>query len=82
MNEYQLTYLAYDLFSKQKKDMEAVKTILELAEEKFPASSIVFSRWGDYYLYLGDKTAAKKNYQKALALDPTDENTKKALEIL
>ena len=82
MNEYQLTYLAYDLFSKKKKDMEAVKTILEVAEEKFPASSIVFSRWGDYYLYFGDKTAAKKSYQKALELDPSDENTKKALEIL
>jgi len=74
--------LAYDLFSKKKKDMEAVKTILEVAEEKFPASSIVFSRWGDYYLYFGDKTDAKKSYQKALELDPSDENTKKALEIL
>lgn len=82
MNEYQLTYLAYDLFSKKGKDLQAVKTILELAEEKFPQSSIVYSRWGDYYLYLGDKAAAKKNYQKALSLDPSDDNTKKALEAL
>ncbi len=82
MNEYQLTYLAYDLFSKKKKDLEAVKIILDLAQEKFPQSSIVYRRWGDYYLYLGDKTAAKNNYLKALSLDPSDDNTKKALEEL
>ena len=82
MNEYQLTYLAYDLFSKKQKDLNAVKAVLELAQEKFPNASIVFSRWGDYYLAIDDKSKAIKNYQRAMELDPNDENTKKVLDAL
>jgi tetratricopeptide (TPR) repeat protein len=82
MNEYQITYLAYDLLNKKPFDKEAVNTILELATERHPNASIVYSRWGDYYLKLADKSNAIKNYQKALALDPSDQQTKETLDRL
>lgn len=82
MNEYQITYLAYDLLNKKNYDIQAVKTILELATEQHPNSSIVFNRWGDYYLKLNDKSNAISNYQKAFALDPNDEQLKLTLENL
>lgn len=80
MNEYQLTYLAYNLFSKKQKDLDAVRAILELAQEKFPNASIVFSRWGDFFVAVGDTSNAIKSYQRTMELDPNDENTKKVLE--
>ena len=52
MNEYQITYLAYDLMNKKPLNTDAVKTILDIAIEQHPNSSIVHSRWGDYYLKL------------------------------
>jgi CubicO group peptidase (beta-lactamase class C family) len=54
MNEYQITYLAYDLMNKKPLNTDAVKTILDIAIEQHPNSSIVHSRWGDYYLKLND----------------------------
>ncbi len=82
MNEYQITYLAYDLMNKKPFDMDAIKTILDIAIEQHPNSSIVYSRWGDYYLKQNDKPNAIKRYQKALALDPSDQQTKDALNSL
>jgi CubicO group peptidase (beta-lactamase class C family) len=75
MNEYQITYLAYDLMNKKPLNIDAVKTILDLAMEQHPNSSIVYSRWGDYYLKLNDKQKAVQSYQKAIELDPTDQQT-------
>ena len=82
MNEYQITYLAYDLMNKKPLNMDAVKTILDLAVEQHPNSSIVYSRWGDYYLKINDKSNAIKSFQKALSLDPTDQQTKENLNSL
>jgi CubicO group peptidase (beta-lactamase class C family) len=79
MNEYQITYLAYDLMNKKPLNVDAVKTILDVAIEQHPNSSIVYSRWGDYYLKLNDKPNAIKSYQKAIELDPTDQQTKDTL---
>lgn len=59
--------------------MDAVKTILDVAIEQHPNSGIVYSRWGDYYLKSNDKTNAIKSYQKAIELDPTDQQTKDTL---
>ncbi len=80
INEYQITYLAYDLMNKKPLNMDAVKTILDVAIEQHPNSSIVYSRWGDYYLKLNDKSNAIKSYQKALQLDPTDQQIKHTLD--
>ena len=79
LNEYQITYLAYELLNKKPSDPEAVKTVLDLAVEQHPNSSIVYSRWGDYYLSLNDKANALKNYRKALELDPNDQQLREIL---
>ena len=82
MNEGQITYLAYDLMNKKPFNPIAVKTILDLAKEQHPNSSMVYSRWGDYYLKLNDKPNAIKSYQKAIELDPNDQQTRDILETL
>lgn len=82
MNEYQITYVAYDLMNKKPLNGEAVKTILEVATEQHPNASIVYSRWGDYYLKINDKPNAITSYQKAIALDPTDQQSKEILDSL
>ena len=82
LNEYQITYLAYNLLNKKPADAEAVKTVLELAVEQHPNSAIVYSRWGDFYSSLNDKANAMKNYRKALELDPNDQQVKEILNNL
>ncbi len=82
MNEGQITYLAYDLMNKKPLNAMAVKTILDLALDQHPNSSMVYSRWGDYYLKLNDNPNAIKSYQKALELDPYDQQTKDILKAL
>lgn len=82
MNEYQITYYAYDLLNKKPFDTKAVRTILELAVEQHPKSSIVYSRWGDFYQKLNDKQNSIKSYEKAVELDPTDKQTVETLAAL
>ena len=82
MNEYRMTYLAYDLMNKKPLDLEAVTTILNLALEQHPNSSIIYSRWGDFFLLKDDIPNAIINYKKALELDPTDEQTLEVLKNL
>ena len=82
MNEYQITYLAYDLLNKKPLDTTAVITVLAVAQNQHPKSSIVFSRWGDFYIKLNDKINAIKNYKIAQELDPTDQQTKETLDNL
>ncbi|MCX6209198.1 MAG: hypothetical protein NTZ59_06735 [Bacteroidetes bacterium] len=80
MNEYQITYLAYELSGINNADLEAVKTILSLAQEQHPNSSIVYSSWGKYYEIINDIPNAIINYKKALDLDPNDEVVKENLK--
>ncbi len=82
MNEFQITYLAYYLMNRKPSDLQAVKVILEVALAQNPNSSIVYSRWGDYYLKLNDQLNAIKNYQKANEIDPTDIQIKETLSNL
>jgi len=82
LNEYQITYVAFDLLNRKPANLEAAKNILETAQEQYPASAIVYSRWGDYYLKIGDKANAIKHYQRAIKLDPSDEGTKEILKAL
>ena len=82
MNEYQITYLAYDLINKKPLDINAVKTILDVAINQHPNSSIVYSRWGDYYLKINDKSNAFKSFQKAIEIDPSDKQSIDILESL
>lgn len=82
LNEYQITYLAYELSNRKPNDPQAVKTILELALEQHPNSSIVYARWGDFYFSQNDKANAAKSFQKALELDPNDKESEKKLREL
>lgn len=82
MNEYQITYLAYDLMNKKPFNAEEVTTVLNVALKQHAKSSIVYSRWGDFYLKINDKVKAIQNYEKALELDPNDQQTKEALALL
>ena len=70
MNEYQITYLAYEWLNKKPADLQAAKTILELAAAQHPDSAIVYNRWGDYYLQINDVPNGILNYKKVLALEP------------
>lgn len=82
MNEYQITYLAYTLLNAKPFQKKAVLTILDLATEQHPNSSIVYSRWGDYYVKINNTSTAIDRYRKAVELDPTDEQVKEKLENL
>ena len=79
LNEYQITYLAYNLLHTKATYYPAVKMILELAQEQHPNSSVVYSRWGDYYISIHEKENALNSYKKALELDPSDKQTKDLL---
>lgn len=76
LNEYQISYLAYELINKKPMQAEAAKTILEVAMQQHPKSAIVHSRMGDYYLNLNQRPEALFYYKKALELDPADEQLK------
>lgn len=75
MNEYQLTYLAYELLNKKKFIPEEVQTVLTVAMEQHPNASIVYSRWADYYLKINEKENTIKSLKKALELDPSDKQS-------
>jgi hypothetical protein len=47
MNEYQLTYLVYNLLHQKPVNTDAAKAILELATEQHPNAAILYCRWGD-----------------------------------
>lgn len=80
LNEYQITYLAYDWLNKKPMDPQAVKTLLEVAVDQHPKSGIVYTRWGDFYKAIGDKETAARNYRKALELEPGNSNVVESLK--
>ena len=79
MNEYQITYLIYELMNNKNADLESVKTLLDLALEQNPNSSVVACRWGDYYLKINQPQNALEFYQKALILEPDNEDIKSSI---
>ena len=82
LNEYQITYVAYDLLNKKPFDAEAARAVLEVAWEQHPRSSIVYSRYGDYYQKLGNTANAIASYEKAVEIDPSDQSSRDALNAL
>ncbi|GAB3298454.1 serine hydrolase domain-containing protein [Hymenobacter tenuis] len=79
LNEYQLTYMAYDLLYQRPRNPAAAQGLLELALEQFPQSAIVHARWGDLYLSRGDKPRAIASYETALRLNPSDQDLQEKL---
>lgn len=70
LDDYAITYVIYEWLNATPFNAMACETLLELATEQHPKSSVVFARWGDYYLKMNDKPNAIINYKKAVALDP------------
>jgi CubicO group peptidase (beta-lactamase class C family) len=79
LNEYQLTYMAYEFMNRKPKNFPAAQTILELAQEQHPISAIVYARWGDLYGLQDNKAKAIEAYEKALKLEPSDKEIEKKL---
>lgn len=77
-DESQLTYLAYE----RNKDFGAAKAILEVAEERFPNSSMVLANFAKLYQSFGEKTKALAYAERALALDPENKGLKEQIEEL
>jgi CubicO group peptidase (beta-lactamase class C family) len=67
-DEYGITYQAYDSY----RNLKVARAYLEVAQELFPKSSIVLTRWGDYFFLVNDKKTASEYYNKALLLNPSD----------
>ena len=79
LNEYQLTYMAYDFLNSRPANLAAAEGLLNLALEQFPQSAIVFARLGDVRLRQGDKAAAISAYQTSLRLNPDDKELREKL---
>ena len=79
LNEYQLTYMAYELLNGRPANLPAAEGLLTLAREQFPESAIVFARWGDLYARQGNKPRAIESYQQALRLYPEDKDVQEKL---
>jgi tetratricopeptide (TPR) repeat protein len=79
LNEYQLTYMAYEFMNRKPKNFPAAQAILELAGEQHPNSAIVYARWGDLYGLQDNKAKAIEAYEKALKLEPSDKEIEKKL---
>ncbi|TYZ06378.1 serine hydrolase [Hymenobacter lutimineralis] len=82
LNEYQLTYLVYELLNGRPANLPAAEALLNLAQEQFPQSSIVFARWGDLYVRQANKPKAIEAYQQALRLYPEDKDVQEKLRAL
>lgn len=82
LNEYQITYLAYEWFSKKPQDLKAVQAILEVAIEQHPNSGIVHNRWGDLHQSVGDKENAIRSYKKVMELEPGNKEVAETLKRL
>ena len=79
LNEYQLTYLAYELLNRRPANLAAAQGLLALALEQFPQSGIVQARWGDLYVRQGEKAKAVVAYQVALRQNPADKELQEKL---
>ncbi|SHJ11430.1 CubicO group peptidase, beta-lactamase class C family [Hymenobacter daecheongensis DSM 21074] len=80
LNEYQLTYMAYDLYPRGAAGWPAIEGLLGLALEQFPQSAVVHARWGDLYAVKGDTPRAIGAYQTALRLNPDDKDLREKLQ--
>ena len=72
LNEYQLTYMAYEFMHQKPAKLKEAEGILQLANERYANSGIVQARWGDLYIMQGKTAEAISAYQQALKDNPED----------
>ena len=80
VDERMLNDVGYILLG-ENKIKEAIK-IFELNVKLYPESANVYDSLGEAYLKADEKELARKNYEKALSLDPNSTTAKRALEEL
>jgi peptidylprolyl isomerase len=80
VNEGELNNLGYRLL-RQKKVKEAIE-ILKLNVEAYPQSANVYDSLAEAYVFTGDRELAVQNYEKSLALDPSNMNAAMMLKKL
>jgi predicted alpha/beta superfamily hydrolase len=73
-----LNFFGYQFLYRFKEPDKALR-YLEMNAQYYPASANVWDSLGEAYAVKGDKTTSAKMYEKALALDPANENAKKKL---
>jgi|SRR5882672_598196 len=78
--EGSLNVFGYDLL--EKKDTAGAIQVFKLNAESFPESAHVRDSLAEAYIKSGDPKNAQLNYEKALTLDPTNENAKEMLKKL
>lgn len=76
----ELNTYGYVLMSAER--MEEALTVFKLNALAFPKEANVFDSLGEGYLKLGKRDLARKQFEKALAIEPTHKNAKKMLEEL
>jgi tetratricopeptide (TPR) repeat protein len=73
-----LNNFGYELL--ENKDAAGAIQVFKLNAEGFPQSGNVWDSLAEGYMKAGDLKKAEENYEKALTLDPTDENAKEMLK--
>jgi CubicO group peptidase (beta-lactamase class C family) len=85
MSEAQLTYMVYELLHRapyRARERQMARTLLATAEARYPNSSMVQARWGEYYARDADTVRATAAYERALLIDSTDTDIRSALHAL
>ena len=77
-SEGSLNAFGYDIL--EKKDFAGAIQVFKLNAETFPESANVWDSLAEAYMKSGDTKSAQQNYEKALALDPANENAKEMLK--
>jgi len=79
--EHVLNMIGYLVFMQNEKPNDAIKVFAKNAQE-FPESSNVYDSLAEAYAGAGKKDLAIENYEKALKLDPNNENARDRLKKL
>lgn len=76
--ENSLNNFGYEVL--ENKDAAGAIQVFQLNAAEFPQSGNVWDSLAEAYMKAGDLKKAEENYEKALALDPKDENAKEILK--
>jgi X-X-X-Leu-X-X-Gly heptad repeat protein len=61
-------------------EMQKAKIVFHLNTIIYPKNANVFDSFGEYYLKSGNTALARKNYEKVLEIEPSNENARKMID--